>query len=467
MEESQKPHIAIIQSPGMGHLIPLAELAKRLVLHNFSITLVSLSADPSSKAQNTILESLPKDVNSISLPPISPQDTPTGIRAETRMCLTVSLSLPSIREILKTLNSTTHLVAVIVDLFCTDVIDLAGEFSVRPYLFFSTTAMCLSLALNLETLDATYTCEYRDITEPLKLPGCIPVSWKDVGEPFQDRQNDAYRWVLHQSKRYKDVEGILVNSFVDFEPGAIKALTEEMPGRPPIYPVGPLIGLTRESDESECLKWLDDQPRGSVLFVCYGSGGTLSFEQLNELALGLELSEQRFLWVVRSPSEKEANATFFSLWGVKGDPFEFLPEGFVSRIKGKGMLVSSWAPQTQVLSHGSTGGFLSHCGWNSTLESVVNGVPLIAWPLYAEQKMNAVMVEGMKVALRPKASETGLIKKEEIARVVKGLMKGEEGKEARSRMGDLKDAAAKALAEDGSSYRSLSEVAQQWKLQEN
>ncbi|KAE9460188.1 hypothetical protein C3L33_07887, partial [Rhododendron williamsianum] len=137
---------------------------------------------------------------------------------------------------------------------------------------------------------------------------------------------------------------------------------------------------------------------------------------------------------------------------------------FVDRTKGYGLLVPSWAPQAQILSHRSTGGFLTHCGWNSTLESVVHGVPLIVWPLYAEQKMNAVILtEDVKVALRPKVGENGIVGRVEIAKVVKGLMEGEEGKQVRARMRDLKDAAKRVLSADGSLTRSLSELAQKWK----
>ncbi|KAL4309905.1 hypothetical protein GQ457_01G055140 [Hibiscus cannabinus] len=259
----------------------------------------------------------------------------------------------------------------------------------------------------------------------------------------------------------------MVNSFVDLEAGAIKALQEKQPGKPPVYPVGPLVNIdpTGKLDGSDCLKWLDDQPHGSVLYVSFGSGGTLSYNQITELALGLEMSELRFLWVVRSPNDTVANATFFRVESQK-DPFDFLPKGFLERTKGRGLVVPSWAPQAQVLRHESTGGFLTHCGWNSVLESVVNGVPLIAWPLYAEQRMNALMLtEDIKVAVRPKPDENGLVCRDEIAEAVKVLMEGEEGKGVRNRMKDLKEAGAKVLGDNGSSTNALSEVANKWKNQ--
>ncbi|WVZ25268.1 hypothetical protein V8G54_003812 [Vigna mungo] len=170
---------------------------------------------------------------------------------------------------------------------------------------------------------------------------------------------------------------------------------------------------------SYSLKWLDAQPHGSVTLVCFGSGGTLSRDQIEELALGLEMSEQRFVWVVKSLNKEVANASYFT--EDTG--------GFVERTKGRGLVVASWIPQAQVLSHPSIGGFVTHCGWNSILESVVNGVPLVAWPLYTEQNMNVVLVsEGMKVAVRVVIGENGLAERGEIARVVKMVMEGEEGK---------------------------------------
>lgn len=300
----------------------------------------------------------------------------------------------------------------------------------------------------------------------MKIPGSIPVHGKDLLDPVQDKKDEAYKWLLHHAKRYSLAEGVMANSFMDLEPGPLKFLLEAKPGMPPVYPIGPLIKMDPGVENgSECLTWLDDQPLGSVLFVSFGSGGTLSHDQLNELALGLEMSEQRFIWVVRSPNEKIANANFFSVQS-QNDPFSFLPKGFVERTRGKGFVVSSWAPQAKILSHKSTGGFLTHCGWNSTLESVVNGVPLIAWPLYAEQKMNALMLaDDVKVALKVKLSDKGLVEREKITYMVKSLMEGEEGKKLRHRMKTLKEAAAAVLSENGSSTKSLSELALKWKNQ--
>ncbi|GLT79745.1 hypothetical protein SLA2020_512220 [Shorea laevis] len=462
MAEMKKTHVAVLPSPGMGHLIPLVEFAKRLVsLHNISLTFIIPTDGPPSKAQKSTLDSLPASIGHVFLPPVNL--TEVHAKIETLISLTVVRSLPSLRDVLKSLTEKTHLVSLVVDLFGTDAFDVAREFNVSPYIFFPSTAMTLSLFLYLPELDEKVSGEYRDLPEPVKIPGCIPIAGKELLDPVQDRKNDAYKCVLHHTKRYRLADGIMVNSFKDLETGAIKALQEKEPGKPPVYPVGPLVNMdpSTKADEAGCLTWLDRQPHGSVLYVSFGSGGTLPYNQIVELALGLEMSAQRFLWVVRSPNEV-ANSTFFSVNSEK-NPFDFLPKGFLERTKGRGLVVSSWAPQAQVLSHSSTGGFLTHCGWNSTLESVVNGVPLITWPLYAEQKMNAVMLtEDIKVALRPKANEKGLVSRNEIARLVRTLMEGEDGKKVRYRMKDLKEAAANVLSHDGSSTKALAEVVRKW-----
>lgn len=214
-----------------------------------------------------------------------------------------------------------------------------------------------------------------------------------------------------------------------------------------------------EQSPHECIDWLNRQPSRSVVFLCFGSGGTLSTEQIRELALGLEMSKQRFLWVVRGRSDTGSNGSFFNPNQSSDDLSGLLPEGFVERTKEMGMLVSSWIPQPEVLRHRATGGFVSHCGWNSTLESLMNGVPMVAWPLYAEQRMNAVLlVSGAKVALKVKAGEDGVVRKEEVAKVVKNLMEAEEGKEARQNMQEMKKEAFRAVEKGGSSYMALEEV---------
>jgi len=167
---------------GMGHLIPLAEFAKRLILtHNFSATFL-VPTDPGRlpAAQKSYLDSLPAGINYVLLPPVNFDDLPDDVGAETRISLAVVCSLPSLRDALKSLVSGFRVVALVVDLFGTDAFDVAAEFNVSPYIFYPSTAMALSLFLHLPKLDESVSCEYRDLPEPVRIPGCIPVHGKDL-----------------------------------------------------------------------------------------------------------------------------------------------------------------------------------------------------------------------------------------------------------------------------------------------
>ena len=188
--------------------------------------------------------------------------------------------------------------------------------------------------------------------------------------------------------------------------------------------------------------------------------------QLKEIAEGLEKSGHRFLWVVKKPTQHEGTNQV-DVNDTKGDEFDpnsVLPSGFLERTKGRGMVVGSWAPQVEVLSRESVGGFVSHCGWNSVLEGVVAGVPMIAWPLYAEQHVNRnVMVEEMKVAVGVEQREgDGFVSGVEVARVVRELMESHRGKEIRERTLKMRDLALAAVGEFGSSTIALAKLVQTW-----
>lgn len=232
------------------------------------------------------------------------------------------------------------------------------------------------------------------------------------------RDSMNFRYMLGQICNYVKASGVLVNTFNDLEHHALEGLSDdsirlEIPV-PPLYPVGPLI-KSSSFKNSDCLTWLDMQPCGSVIFIAVGSGGTMSLEQIYELAWGLEASEQRFLWAIRQPQQLNP-ATYMTVGLGQNDPSAYLPDGFLTRTQGVGHVVPSWVPQIDILSHESVGEFISHCGWNWTLESIVHGVPLITWPMYAEQNWNALMLaEDIGVAVRlGNAPENGLVGREKI-----------------------------------------------------
>ncbi|TKY66292.1 Hydroquinone glucosyltransferase [Spatholobus suberectus] len=459
-------HIAVISIPAISHHASIVEFCKRLLLlhHHFHVTCFVPTIDAPLPASLTFLESLPSNINYTFLPPVNKQDLPQDTSLVVQIQLAVSQSMPSFWHALGSLLSTTPLVALVADPFANEALEIAKEFNLLSYIYFPLSAMSLSLFLHWPTLHEQVSCEYRDHKEAIQLPGCVPIRGRDLPEDFQDRSSLSYKLILARCKRLSLAHGFLVNSFTKIEEGSERALQEHNNNnKSRVYLIGPIIqtGLSSEpkGSDSECVRWLEKQRLNSVLYVSFGSEGTLSQQQLNELAFGLELSGQNFLWVLRAPND---SADGVYLGAATDDPLRFLPDGFLERTKGHGLVVTSWAPQTKILSHASTGGFLTHCGWNSVLESIVLGVPMVTWPLFAAQRMNAVLLtEGLKVALRPKFNKNGIAEREEIAKVVKGLMVGEEGSEIRQRIEKLKDAAADALKESGSSTRTLHQFATQ------
>ncbi|GJZ18578.1 anthocyanidin 3-O-glucosyltransferase 5-like protein [Tanacetum coccineum] len=233
---------------------------------------------------------------------------------------------------------------------------------------------------------------------------------------------------------------------------------------PPVYPVGPLtkqIEPVVTEHEKEIKAWLDKQPNDSVLFVALRSGGTLTSEQQTELAWGLELGQQRFILVVQKMCES-AHAAFFHAGSDSDDPKAYLPKGFVDRINGVGLVVSSWAPQLRR--------DIKSINWSIyvplwvELESVKHGVPMIGWPMYVEQRMNATILSkevgvAVKMLVVGDDGETMVVGREEIERVVRAVMEGEEGNKIRSRAKEVEASGQATLSHGGSSYEKLAQVA--------
>ncbi|XP_004296007.1 PREDICTED: anthocyanidin 3-O-glucosyltransferase 5-like [Fragaria vesca subsp. vesca] len=275
--------------------------------------------------------------------------------------------------------------------------------------------------------------------------------------------------VLLLCNRIPLLKGVLVNTWEELEPVTLNALRNHpffvnVP-TPTVHPIGP---LTKDKEAevvgSELLTWLDKQPCDSVVYVSFGSGGRLSAEQTTELAHGLELSGKRFLWLARRPKANDSSGSFFEAGCGDGAlTASYFPDGFLERTQGAGLVTETWAPQVAVLSHPSVCGFVTHCGWNSVMESVVHGVTMVAWPLYAEQKMNARAFVEMGVAVWPEAGEDGVVGRGEVERVVRMVVEGEEGKEMRRRVREIQRSAAEALGGGGLSCGCLSRLGMEWR----
>ncbi|KDP31802.1 hypothetical protein JCGZ_12263 [Jatropha curcas] len=466
--QNTKPHAAMLASPGMGHLIPVLELGKRLITHhNFQVTIFIVASD--SSTTKSLLKSTNPNLTIVALPLV---DIPALVNPNdnivTKIVVFMRQSLPFLRSSISAMKS--RPTVLVVDLFGTEAFPIADEFHMLKYVFVTSNEWFLAIAIYSPTVHNLVQVHVNR-KQPLEIPGFRPVRFEDTIEAYPIMNFDrVYGEFSRVGIEIPMSDGILINTWEDLDPSTLEALRDDNKlgnvTRVPVYPVGPLVRPVEFAvhGNPEILKWLELQPSESVIYVSFGSGGTISEEQMIELAWGLELSQQRFIWVVRPPVNGDVSASYFTV-GQESDAIKsYFPDGFLSRTHNKaGLVVPIWAPQREILAHVEVGGFLTHCGWNSSLESITNGVPMIAWPLYAEQKLNAALLaEELRVAVRPKTNPTeGIIGREEIEMMVRNIM---EDKEMRNRVKMLKNSAEKALSKGGTSYNSLSLVAKEIKV---
>ncbi|XP_015167349.1 beta-D-glucosyl crocetin beta-1,6-glucosyltransferase-like, partial [Solanum tuberosum] len=184
-------------------------------------------------------------------------------------------------------------------------------------------------------------------------------------------------------------------------------------GKKELIPIGPLIReaiIGEEEDWGTIQSWLDKKDQLSCVYVSFGSESFLSKQEIEEIAKGLELSKVNFIWTIKFPK------------GMKTTIEEIVPQGFLESTKGKGMVIEGWAPQSLILNHSSIGGFITHCGWNSILESMSFGIPIIAMPINHDQPLNSRLVEELGIGVEILRGENGKIMKEEVAKGIRKVV---------------------------------------------
>ncbi|KAJ0027617.1 hypothetical protein Pint_36641 [Pistacia integerrima] len=468
---NNRAELVFIPAPGVGHLGCTVELAK-LLLHRhqrISITVLVMKL-PSDSKVNTYLNSLSSGdrISFLHLPNDDLQGFnpkkffPSFIECHKLVKEAVSKLVHS--------ESASHdsprLAGFVLDLFYTSMIDVADEYGVPSYIFFTSSAGYLGLMLHAQALydEALYDEQNRQITElkdsdsELEVPSLInPFPTRVLPSPY--REKDWSMILFELTRRFRRVKGIVVNSFIELESYAINSFSNGETNIPPVYPVGPILNLNGDSIDlgSEIMEWLDDQPPLSVVLLCFGSMGSFDEDQVKEIAYALEHSGYRFLWSLRQPQSKsqfDAPSDYANLTDV-------LPEGFLDRIVGVGKVIG-WAPQVSILAHEAIGGFVSHCGWNSTLESIWFEVPMATWPMYAEQQFNAfemVIELGLAVEIKMdyrkefSGENQMIVKSREIEKGIKKLM--EDDNEIRKRVKEMSEKSRKTILEGGSSFTSL------------
>ncbi|XP_044488178.1 anthocyanidin 3-O-glucosyltransferase 2-like [Mangifera indica] len=456
----KKIELVFIPVAAAGHLIPLIEFAKRLLERDdrFSITVLVMYSPAMTSLAAAYAESFAETntpIRFINLPPPIHFRPSQEVHKSLEKFATeyVDYHKACVKEaIVKHLVSNSNsapLAGLVVDMFCTSMIDVGNELGVPSYLFFPSCAAFLGLLMHLPTQYTLTGREFEEFDGEVVIPCYVnPVPSSGLPE-FLLNKNGGYTSLMNHGRRFKETKGIIVNTFEELESHAVNCLLNDFDHVPPVYTVGPLIELKGEM-QNEIMKWLDDQPESSVVFLCFGSMGCFGEEQLKEIALGLEQSGHRFLWSIRKPPTNKLEGPT----DYKADLQEVLPNGFLERTKEIGM-VCGWAPQKEILGHKSIGGFVSHCGWNSILESLWFGVPIVTWPMYAEQQINAFqMVKdiGLAVELRLdyKISGGEVVSGDEIARAIKYVM--DRDNEVRKKVKEKSEKSRFTVMEGGSSF---------------
>lgn len=289
-----------------------------------------------------------------------------------------------------------------------------------------------SVKLNFDFLTGTPTGnQIFKLSPTMPAMNTEQLMWASFGS--KEVQKNIFKLINNNNRSVQLTEWLLCNTTYDLEPGALVLY-------PKILPIGPLPARIRHHDsaanfwaeDSACLDWLDQQQPQSVIYIAFGSITILNPIQIKELALGLELINRPFLWAL--------------------GPNNRCPEGFEDRLSIHGKLVC-WAPQQKVLSHPSIACFVSHCGWNSTIEGVSNGVPILCWPHFADQFINhAYICDIWKTGLGVKRDEKEIITRLEIRNKVDQILGNEEYKE---RALKLKEMVMSSIKEGGGSYNNF------------
>ncbi|WCJ31912.1 UDP-Glycosyltransferase superfamily protein [Euphorbia peplus] len=468
---SKKPHAVCVPYPSQGHVTPMLQLAKLLHSKGFHITYVNTEFNHQrrirSKGPDSV-KGLP-DFRFKTIPDGMPmpsefeatQDVPSLCNSTRKNCL-----VPFV-ELLKKLNASAAfddevppVSCVISDGVMSFGIKAAQQLNIPQVQFWTASACSFMCYLEYSELRRRGLIPHKIEDLMNQEVGDTPIDWiqgvdnirlKDI-PTFIGTTNDEvmYDFMGSEAENCLNSSAIIFNTFDAFEDKALQELTASK-FSPNIYTIGSSNLLEKHvsatqsksfesslwKEDSECLKWLDKWEPNSVVYVNYGSIAVMTSERLKEFAQGLANSKCPFLWIIRKGS-------------IKGDS-EMLPEGFLEEISERGLL-ASWCSQEKVLSHRAVGAFVTHCGWNSTIEAVSHGVPIICWPFFADQQTNGRYActewgNGMEVNYD--------VKREEIERLVKEMMEGKKGKKVREKALEWKTKAKEATDVGGISYNNL------------
>ncbi|XP_031503449.1 UDP-glycosyltransferase 73C4-like [Nymphaea colorata] len=437
----------LIPAQGQGHLFPCAQLSLQLASRGISVTVV-LPSDLAPSIAAACHDQPLVRVCPISLPP-HPTDTPHHQIVRLRNSL-IAERFTEILSQLTTSDGPPPPVCVIFDALAGWATEICERFAIPTVAFF-TNGTC---ACALEYVGYHLPLEGLNPDDPVSIPG-LPETLRLT---YADLSNKPPPSAWASDRRFppwvadvKSATAFLFNTCDELERPFIDCISREAGKK--AFGVGPLLprqlwdsagaplrdGAVRSKrdcsiSEDEVEAWLDSKPVGSVVFVSFGSELSPSSAELAELAAALEESGRPFIWVIQA--EVKMFTAGVGAESAKDPWLGMLPQGFEEKVKERGLVVRGWAPQLLILSHPSTGGFVSHCGWNSSLESLACGVPILAWPIRGDQWQNAILVaEHLRVGAVLAVRGKGAVNKKQV---VDGLEKVMGDGETRSRAADLK-----------------------------
>ncbi|XP_021807928.1 7-deoxyloganetin glucosyltransferase-like [Prunus avium] len=478
---SNKPHAVCLPLPAQSHIKAMLKLAKLLRHRGFHITFVNTEFNHrrflKSLGPNS-LDGLP-DFRFETIPDGLPESDEDATQDSTLLCESFRnfLPLPPFLELLVKLNETASSVppvtCIVSDGFLSMFTITAAEELGIPITLFYTVAASSFMGFK----------QYRALMEkglaPLKdesclkngyldkvidwIPGMKDIRLRDLPTFIQTTNHDdvMFNFCMEATDKVDKASAVVFLTFDALEKDVMDALSSML--IPPLYTIGPIqlllnqipedsfspIGYSLWKEETECLQWLNSKAPNSVVYVNFGSVAVMTPQHLLEFGWGLANSKFHFFWVIRPDLVVGESA--------------YLPPEFVAETKERG-LIASWCPQEEVLNHPSVGGFLTHSGWNSTMESLTAGVPMLCWPFFADQQTNCYYTcnewsSGMQI--------DNDVKRDGVEMLVRELMEGEKGKKMKKKAKEWKKLAENATDPHGSSSINLDNLVNQVLLRKN
>jgi len=469
-ETQHQLNVIFLPFPAPGHMIPMVDKARLFAKHGVSVTIITTPANAL-----TFQKAIDNDFNcgyqirTRVLPfPAAQVGLPDGLENVTdgtspEIFDNVILGILMIKDQIELLFQELQPDSLVTDMMLPWTVESAAKLGIPRLYYYSSSyfSTCAKYSIRKYKPHKGLVSDTHRFTIP-GLPHNVEMTPLQLDDGLRTESSVTELFdAVHESESRS--YGALCNSFHEIE-GDYEQLYKSTVGKS--WSVGPVSAWLYKDDErkinrghkedfaqeSEWLDWLNSKQNESVLYVSFGSLARLPHSQLVELAHGLEHSGHNFIWVIRKKNESENGDSFL------GEFEEKMKES------KKGYIIWNWAPQLLILDHPAIGGFLTHCGWNSILESVSAGLPMITWPIFGEQFYNEkLVVDVLKIGVPVGAKENKWatteedagVGREEIAKAVVHLMGKEESRDMRRRARKLSDAAKKSIEEGGSSYRNL------------